>query len=261
MGTKIFYFSATGNSLQIARNIAKEMDNAVVLPIARSEINEPVGGVGESIGFIFPIYFNGLPRLVKRFIETLDIAPDTYCFAIANSGGTRSNSLGTLDDILISKNFRLSFADEIKMPSNYIITHPLPDKVQIENLIAKATIKTKIIAESISNYELKPAKRKARLWSKIVNYIFLYKNASKWDEGFRVTKKCTGCGLCAKVCPAKNIKIENQLPSWQHSCEKCLACIHWCPNGAIEYGKSTNERTRYRNPNIKAQDIINSLEA
>lgn len=259
MGIKIFCFSDTGNSLQIARNIASKMDNTVVLPIAGSKINESVGEVGESIGFIFPIYFNGLPRLVKRFIENLDIAPNTYCFAIANSGGTRSNSLGTLDDILISKNLCLSFADEIQMPSNYIITHPLPDKVQIENLIAKATIKTKEIAESISNYKLKPAKHKARLWSKIVNYNFLYKNASKWDEKFRVTKKCTGCGLCVKVCPVKNIEMKNRLPSWQHSCEKCLACIHWCPNGAIEYGKNTIGRSRYRNPNIKAEDIINEF--
>jgi flavodoxin len=74
MATRIFYFSATGNSLQIARNIAKEMDNAVVLPIAGSEINEPVGGLGASVGFVFPVYFNGLPRLVKNFIENLDIA-------------------------------------------------------------------------------------------------------------------------------------------------------------------------------------------
>lgn len=259
MGTRIFYFSATGNSLQIARNIASEIESAVVLPIAGSKINKSVGGAREIIGFVFPVYFNGLPRLVKRFIENLDISPNTYCFAIANSGGTRSNSLGTLDDILISKNLRLSFADEIKMPSNYIIAHPLPDKVQIENLIAKATIKTKKIAKSISNYELKPVKHKAKLWSKIVNYIFLYKNASQWDEKFRVTKECAGCGLCAKVCPVKNIKMKNRLPVWQHSCEKCLACIHWCPNAAIEYGKNTIERTRYRNPNIKAEDIINEL--
>lgn len=259
MGTRIFYFSATGNSLQIARNIASKIDSAIILPIAGSKINESVGGVGETIGFVFPVYFNGLPRLVKRFIEHLDIDPNTYCFAIANSGGTRSNSLGTLDDIFISKNLRLSFADEIKMPSNYIIAHPLPDKVQMENLFAKATMKTIKIAESISNHELKSAKHRAKIWSKIVNYNFLYKNANKWDKKFWVTKECTGCGLCVKVCPVKNIEMKSRLPFWRHNCEKCLACMHWCPNAAIEYGKNTIERTRYRNPNIKARDIINEF--
>lgn len=258
MRTKIFYFSSTGNSLQIARGIAKKIDNAIILPITGQVINELVGGVEESIGFIFPVYFNGLPRLVKHFIEKLNIDTNTYCFAIANSGGTRSNTLGILDDILISKNLHLSFADEIKVITNYIIQHPLPSRDQIEILIDKASTKTKKIAESISNHELKHAKHKARLWSKIVNYNFLYKNANKWDEKFRVTEKCISCGLCAKVCPVNNIEMRNQFPSWQHKCEKCLACIHWCPCEAIEYGENTVGRTRYRNPNIKVEDIINS---
>jgi len=258
MGTKIFYFSSTGNSLQIARDIAKEMDTAVILPMVRNEIHKPWGGAGESIGFIFPVYFNGLPRLVKHFIEELNMNPDTYYFALATSGGTRSNSLGMLDNILIPKGVRLSFADEIKMPGNYIITHNPPHRVQVKKLIADASIKTKKIAKAISNYELHPAKPKAKLWSKIVNYNFLYRNINKWDERFIATPKCVSCGLCAKVCPVENIKIENQRPSWQRNCERCLACICWCPCKAIEYGKNTIGRTRYHNPNIKIEDIINS---
>lgn len=52
MGTTIFYFSSTGNSLKISRDMAKEMNNAVIVPIVRNETLEPVGGAGESIGFI-----------------------------------------------------------------------------------------------------------------------------------------------------------------------------------------------------------------
>jgi len=258
MDTRIFCFSSTGNSLQIARDVAKEMNTSVILPMVGNEAHKPVGGTGETIGFIYPVYFNGLPRLVKHFIERLNINPDTYCFALATSGGTRSNSLGMLDSILISKGVHLSFADEIIMPGNYIITHNPPHRVQVEKQIAEASIKTKKIAKDILNYELHPVKPKVKLWSKIVNYSFLYRNINKWDERFIVTPKCVGCGLCAKVCPVKNIMIENQRPSWQHNCERCLACIHWCPCKAIEYGKNTISRTRYHNPNIRVEDIINS---
>jgi len=51
------------------------------------------------------------------------------------------------------------------------------------------------------------------------------------------------------------IKMEDRRPVWQHNCERCLACIHWCPCEAIEYGKKTVKRRRYHNPNIKIEDI------
>lgn len=260
MGIKIFYFSATGNSLQIARNIAEELENCVIQSMSAYIPNKPVGGLGESIGFIFPVYFNGLPRLVKCFVEKLAITSNTYCFAIADSGGTRSNSLGMINDILIPKGVRLSFADEIKMPGNYIISHNSPRPAEVERLITDASIRTKRIARAIFNREIQPVKQKAKLWSKAINHTFLYKNAHKLDDKFTVTNKCAGCGLCAKVCPVNNIKIENQRPCWHHICEQCLACIHWCPCEAIEYGRNTIGRTRYRNPNVKAEDIVNRLD-
>jgi hypothetical protein len=169
MNNKIFYFTATGNSLEIARNIAKEIENCSIFPMTAWIPNKPVGGLGESVGFIFPVYYNGLPRIVKRFVENLTIAPATYCFAIANSGGTRANSLGMLDDILVAKGVRLSFAEEIKMPGNYIIAHHAPNTVQVEKLITDASYKSKKVAKAISCCELQLVKRKAEIWSKIIN--------------------------------------------------------------------------------------------
>ena len=256
MGTKIFCFSATGNSLYIARNIAEKIEHCAVLPITSSVPNEPVGGVGQSLGFVFPVYFNGLPKIVKRFAEALNIHPHTYCFAIANSGGTRANALGMLDNILLSKGVRLSYADEIKMPGSYIIAHHAPDQAQADKIIAEAAVRTQVIAKAVSGHELRLVKQKAKLWSKIINDRFLYKNAHKLDEKFTATNKCTGCGLCADVCPVNNIKIENNQPCWQHNCEQCLACLHWCPCETIEYGKETIGRNRYHNPYIVAADIV-----
>ena len=142
------------------------------------------------------------------------------------------------------------------MPGNYILSHHSPHPTEVERLIADASIRTKRIAKAIFNHELQPAVQKAKRWSEIINYRFLYKNAHGLDEKFTADGKCTGCGLCAKVCPVQNIKIENQRPCWRHGCEQCLACIHWCPCEAIEYGKNTIGRTRYRNPNVKVEDIM-----
>jgi len=260
MDFTIFYFSATGNSLEIARKIAKELGDCSIRPMAAQVSGESVGGPGESVGFIFPVFYNGLPRLVKRFVEKLVILPETYCFAITNSGGTRANPLGMLEDILTEKGIRLSYTDEVKMPVNYIVGHQVPASDKIRKLIEAATVKVNKAARAIAGGERKPVIRKAELWSKITNRSYLYKNINEWDEKFVTTVKCTGCGLCSEVCPVCNIKMEDRRPVWQHSCERCLACIHWCPCEAIEYGNKTIGRRRYRNPNVKVEDIIRGLK-
>jgi ferredoxin len=255
MGSTIYYFSATGNSLSIALQIAKGLGNCAIQSMAAEPPDEPVGGADNPIGFVFPVFYNGLPRLTKRFVEKLDILPETYSFAVANSGGTRANSLGMLEDILTEKGILLSYADEVKMPGNYIVGHQVPSSEKIRKILEAAADKVDIAARAIADGERKPVIRKAELWSKITNRSYLYKNINEWDEAFLTTGKCTGCGLCAEVCPVCNIKMEDRRPVWRHDCERCLACIHWCPCEAIEYGKKTAGRRRYHNPNIKIEDI------
>lgn len=257
MDFKIFYFSATGNSLEITRKIAKELGDCSITSMTAQVSSESVGGPGEAVGFIFPVFYNGLPRLVKRFAEKLVINPGTYCFAVANSGGTRANPLGMLDDILSEKGIRLSYAEEVKMPGNYIVGHQTSSSEKAHKILEDAAVKVDKAAKAIAVGECKPVIRKAELWSKITNHSYLYKNINKWDEAFLTTDKCNGCGLCSKVCPVCNIKMEDRHPVWQHNCERCLACIHWCPCEAIEYGRKTIGRRRYHNPNIRVEDIIN----
>jgi len=256
MAATIFYFTATGNSLEIARKIAKELDNCKIKSMAAQLPAEPIGGPGEAVGLVFPVFFNGLPRLVKRFAERLAIFPGTYCFAVANSGGTWANPLGMLEDVLSEKQICLSYAEEIKMPGNYIVGHQAPSAEKIRKILEATTAKVDETSRAIARGERKPVIRKAELWSKITNRSYLYRDIAEWDEKFVTNGKCTNCGLCANVCPVDNIRIEDRRPVWQHSCERCLACLHWCPCEAIEYGKKTIGRRRYHNPNIKIEDII-----
>jgi len=50
------------------------------------------------------------------------------------------------------------------------------------------------------------------------------------------TKKCTGCGLCRKACPAGAVKGERKKAHaiTQKACIKCRACHEACPAGAVE---------------------------
>lgn len=55
------------------------------------------------------------------------------------------------------------------------------------------------------------------------------------------TGKCTGCGLCAKVC-GKAITLENGRPVFDLSkCNACGHCVGVCPNDAIDHPRSPRQ--------------------
>lgn len=256
MSSTIYCFSATGNSLTIARQIAKRLGGCALRSMAAEPPEGPVGGPDQSIGFVFPVFYIGLPRLVKRFVEKLKITEGTYCFAFINFGGAGADTLGMLEDLLKEKGVSLSYADGVKMPGNYIVKYQAFAPDVIQKLIKSGMDKADEAAGAIAEGKLQPVKRKARLFSRIANRNYLYKGIAEWDEKFTATDKCTGCGLCARVCPVSNIGMEDRRPLWQHHCERCLSCIQWCPCEAIEYGKKTIGRRRYHNPDVKAEDIV-----
>ena len=79
-GMDIYYFSGTGNSLHIAKEIKKRIPDASLIPIV-SLINkhlkvkdqETIKTSKEVVGFVFPIHLMTFPTPVKKFIEKLDI--------------------------------------------------------------------------------------------------------------------------------------------------------------------------------------------
>ena len=76
MKTIIYYFSGTGNSLKVAKDIATQLDDTEIIQICKGnmEINNTISN---KIGIIFPVYVSGMPLLVKEFIEKLKIPKAT----------------------------------------------------------------------------------------------------------------------------------------------------------------------------------------
>ncbi len=81
-----------------------------------------------------------------------------------------------------------------------------------------------------------------------------------WQNLFRVTGDCIGCGICEKICPSASFMIENgkavHIPG---NCQTCLACVHACPQKAIQLViPEKNPNARYRNEYISLKEIIES---
>ena len=78
--------------MQVSRDLAKELGNAEIVPIAKVVGNNPDFSA-DRIGIIFPVYMFGMPLIVKKFVQELSADKSRYIFAIATCGGKAGNTL------------------------------------------------------------------------------------------------------------------------------------------------------------------------
>ncbi len=273
MGTVIYYFSGTGNSLTVAKDIAEEI-GGILIPVASLLDKKMITPDADVIGIVFPVYYGELPIIVKEFAEKLKNIHQKYVFAVCTYGGAAMSSLRILRSIIRSNGGELSSAYGVHMPQNSFYK-PRENhqkiyfawKKKLELIVnntktkAKGVFYSNIVLELllilIQPIFIRPICKKSFIKqtnmpadSKIEELV------RKLDIGFYTNEKCSGCGICSKVCPVSNIKIIYNKPTWLHHCETCLACYNWCPNKAIQ-GGITSKDYYYRHPEITISEIIN----
>ncbi len=253
----LYYFSGTGNSLKIARDLAEKLEDCKLVPIASIWQQETIISESEKVGFIFPLYWLGLPKIVYDFINRIDLNKANYIFSVITCGGGKiGGSLHQLRNILKRKSKNLNSGFFIKMPDNYIPVFDAPSEEKQKILFENARKKVDKISMLIKESGMEVEKEKLPLIGRFMNRRFR-KKVNNSDTKFSSDDNCNSCGICKDICPVKNISIVEGIPQWQHKCQRCFACIHFCPQKAIQYGRKTSKRKRYHHPEVTIQDIIN----
>jgi len=256
----IYYFTGTGNSLKIAKDIAARIPGAEVRHIAAAMTEgNRIPVVSEKVGIVFPVYVEGLPIIVERFVRSLELKPDTYVFAVANYGESAGGSLVQLEQILQEKGCRLSAAFGIKMPDNtQILFPPSSESEQRRDFKLEAEAAGTIAQTVLQGTEagaglLQPARRMPKsVWTRPAF------DPGKMAENFSTDEKCNACGICTDVCPVSNVEMKGARPLWRNRCEQCLACMQWCPQQAIQFSKKTSTWGRYHHPDVRLEELLRS---
>jgi NAD-dependent dihydropyrimidine dehydrogenase PreA subunit len=194
-----------------------------------------------------------MPIIVTEFVGKLlfENYENNYCYAVYNCGGSIGNTDHDFAKLLNSKGCNIDTPFSVFMPDNYILMMDLLTPAdEIPPLLFRTDQRLITINETIAQRGPSPLKLHKKGFPKLSSAIMHpYYLKHRSVKPFHATDACTGCGICVKVCPYQTIRLENRKPVWHGECTQCLACLHHCPEKALQYGKKTTKRGRYLNPN------------
>lgn len=265
----VLFFSATGNSLWVARQLAGEKGETLsisqLIREGRYEIE------ADEIGLVYPIYGHMPAHLVREYLKKVTLKAD-YKFSVLTFGCRKCNSVEILDGITAKAGWHFDYINTVMMVDNWLPHFDVNEQKKMDKHIPE---QMEPIISDIRNrrHYFQPTTDLERQQ----HQGFLYFSGLDPEVGFlkesadlfTVTDTCIHCGICTKVCPRGNYKIVDERAVPQGECEMCLACIHNCPKNAIRFRTDTHEpltsefpegeanpNARYRNPNVKVTDII-----
>jgi ferredoxin len=239
---KVFYFTGSGNSLAVAKQFGEPINIATCTQREYAD---------ESIGIVFPVYCYDIPLIVRDFLHRVKL-DSPYIWTIGTCGSSVGYSFYTIDALLKKQGAKLSYSQKIIMPDSCIaFKTPSPEKEQM--LAAEQ--------DTVAAFKADISAKKTNLKQK--DKLFPIDKIAWWGiktlfgaKRKKVTEACTACGICAKICPTQNIKIDGK-PSFGNNCEYCFGCIQWCPERAIEFGKlKIDDSSQYTHPSLKASELI-----
>lgn len=244
MTTIIYYFTGTGNSLAVARDIAMGI-NGNMKSISITENQHEVTPLEAKIGIVFPVYYatngcSGMPLAVERFLDKLTGIDNKYVFAICTHHGMPGNTLNHLATRIEEKGGSLAagFAVQLYKPPG--ILEKL--KTKRENKVAsKAREKTILarqeelleewiretcpkICNHVNRQDRIPIESK-RLATKIARGILLHLFIKPiFSARYRKLSDTSGLNFKKMVKLAdRSYKVD------EDSCTGCGTCVSVCP--------------------------------
>ncbi len=244
----IVYFTGTGNSRYCANLLAHKLEDEVIdsLPFIKDGIAAELISEKPWV-FVGPVYAWQMAHIFVDFIRAGNFSGSKDAYFVITCGGSIGGAGEYMRALCREKGLNYKGTIPVVMPENYVAMFSVPDEEKSRRMVKIAHQRLEKRAQLIAEGENFPEEKigfKSRFLSGAVNKGFYmgFVNAKK----FYATDKCIRCGKCTRLCPYNNISIVDGKVTWGDKCTHCMACISYCPTEAIEHGKTSVGKRRYR---------------
>lgn len=243
------YFSGTGNSRYALEVFLKEYKaESPIYAVEDKNLVEELSKHDEIV-FSYPVQYSDVPKILRDFIHNNSkLWQGKKIFVIATMAMFSGDGAGVLGRLLkkygaqITGGLHLvmpdSIADEKVLKRSYEKNWQLVTKAKTKIEKAVADIKVgRYPKEGLGAFSRMAGFISQRLW--FGHRTKAYSNKLKID-----TDRCIGCSKCVKLCPTKNILMQDNKAKGNDKCTVCYRCVNACPKQAITLlGKTVIEQT------------------
>lgn len=240
----LVYFSQGGTTTRVAERIAVGLRaTGYRVDLCNLKDGRPPEAAGyDLLGVGSPVYYFRPPFKVMDYVNALPDLVGLPAFVFLMHGTYRWDAGNQLRRVLAGRGTREVgylhcrgadyFLGYLKLGYLFSPDHPTPEELARaerfgQKVAARAAGKKCPRAEDDPSPEARYRLERLLVSRWLVRQLY--------SRLFRVdAKRCSGCGLCIKMCPTRNItEGKGGRPVWGRECLLCLTCERKCPKDAV----------------------------
>lgn len=250
----VAWFSGTGNSLTVARWIARTANEAGLevewLSMERGEIPRSESNPGRALlCFCFPTHGFCAPWLVLRYLWRFPRMPNADVFFANTRAGVRLPCLFVPGVSGIAlwwpvvlfalRGFGIAGSLPVDLPHSWISFFPPNPRWGVQRLVARSE---RIVERAASRLLQGRRSHRWSVWLTLpldlallpITLLYLLVGRFGLAKTLFTSLDCTDCGLCIESCPVQAIARVDGRPYWKLTCESCMRCMNLCPRRSIQ---------------------------